>query len=401
VSTPLPEDTAAADAGLDAAGSKALHLSHHDTIHATINSLTAVATSGLYGDLEGAPVIQAADTSITVDNTTPGVVALSANTPGSISSDWFVRYVVRENPDGTYPAAPNVLKEVCGRNTPVPRSDFILGDYDIWTQGGTAQVPVAGVAATGLPVAPVSTTTWSWTLPTGMTVGRMFTMAVLTHTQAANTYTLTVGTGGTARVIGEAVPTLIASGFAMRIYSFLVDANTSGATVTMTVATALVNAVRMIAYGRSYGGLNVTTTTANGVETIVPHNSSKSTVSTASVKPTPALDVTATCLALTFVGGAASAAPAIASWTIPAPYTVQAQAYYTGATAYLSGAMATDLLVTNPGTIPARNWSSFDSTGAAASSLAGAYTLAYPLTRSATARYQWDAGSWHLLMQAA
>lgn len=349
----------------------------------TITGLATVATSGVYGDIAGAPQFVAGSDKVVITPQANGTTTLDVNIPGALPTNLSVRYVVRELAGGGYPASPAVLKEFCGVSTPTGAA-LNIGDYDLWTKGGATIAPVAGTTITPA-VTGLITNNWAFALPTtGIATGQMVLLAIQSPSNPTNTWTLTVTNGANSRVIPETT-SLLGSGYAQRVFAFYADANTAGATATFSAASAVTTAVRMLMSGKVFDNIASVTPVVT-----------KSTIAGGLTRTAPAVTTNASSVVIQIVTGTASAAPAPASYT-GAGATILAQNYHTASTAYLAMAIGSDMTVMAPGTSATRTWSSFDATGTALSVYTGIQTLAFPVNRNATSRLQWDGGAWNLL----
>lgn len=324
-----------------------------------------------------------------------GSIPINATSPGALPGDLTVQYGIMENPGGGYTIPPisqianfaKVWKKWAGASTPPPE---YCSDYDEWVRGGPISAPAFGVALQ-MGDSASSTQTWSWTLPTGITSGHLVHLNIWCYSNQTGEYTLTVGSGATARVIAGPTGSKLGSGFALRTYSFMADANTSGAPLVLTTAAPTASAVVFSAWGSTWDGISSSTPLAGPTFTTTP--------STTATRTGPDLTTTAPSL---FISGIAAqhATVVTSSWTVSAPLTVHSQFYRPTNTPRRSGASAAQPGISPAGLQPKPVWSSFDASAVASAPFNLAFAIAYPLKRGSLTNLRWDAGAWKLMAES-
>ena len=225
-------------------------------------------------------------------------------------------------------------------------------------------------------------------------------LALWSYSNQVNTYTLTLGSGGTARVLTPYTDKL-GSGFALRLYSFTSDANTGGAALTLTVPAANGAAIRFGVIGSSFTGTSSPTPLAFATTP---------TPSTTATRDAPALTGAALNVPHLYVAGVVSqigTGLGVSSWVPAAGLTTAAQQYDTTITPRLAQAQAIRPGISPAGDEAARTWSALDNTATASPAFSIGYALAYPLSQASLTNYRWDpaanngAGAWVLMAAVA
>jgi hypothetical protein len=255
-----------------------------------------------------------------------------------------------------------------------------------------------------LPAAPLSTNTWSWTMPTGITddtVGIIGIMMPAWINSASNVMTLKIG----AETIPLATPTSTygptgATGFSHWYYIFNATAAMSGAPIVLTMAPPYSSSMRVQGCGVTLTNISAATLAAGTRSAVSGTDGSGAATRLRTGTTLAVTSLAGPVVEVDFISTRQTSPAAVADWAAQTGWTRVSDVYYATSTSpWLAMACAVRLAPVQGATVGGLVWTASDSVGGSTNAYGATSVFALPVSAASggtPTRHMFIDGAWEI-----